>query len=150
MAPPVKADRALSILILRVLHQTQDAVADIVCCRKNTVGNVETWFGKELTYPQAKAFVDDQAIKRLADRDFGYYGLVNEDLDRARQIAGDDILRHFRDDHLLASGGVERPNPIQQQATMEKIESHWGKVLAILNDLHGIGVFAPDAREVRL
>ena len=126
-------------------------MSGFVRCRKNAVGDVETWFGKELTYPQAKLFVNDQAIKRLVDRDFVYYGLDDETLERAHAATGDDILRRFRADYLLSAGEVaERLNPIEQQATVEKIETHWQKVLAILNDLQGLGVFDPIAREIRL
>lgn len=115
------------------------------------MGDVETWFGKELTYPQAKTFVDDQAVRRLVDRDFAYYGLDDETIEKAHRATGDDILRRFRADYLLSSEVVaERLNPIEQQATIETIETHWEKVLAILNDLQGTGVFDPNAREIRL
>ena len=150
MPTPVDLDRALNILTLRVLGKSQDEVSSVVHCNKKMVGDVETWFGKELTYQDAKAFVDDQAIKRLVGRDIVHYGLDDETLERAHLVSGNNILRRFRTDYLRSAGGLgERLNPIEQQATIEKIETHWGNVLAILDDLQGIGVFDPNAREIR-
>jgi hypothetical protein len=45
---------------------------------------------------------------------------------------------------------AEPLDPIQQQATIRKIETHWGEALAILKDLQGTGVFGLGARAIRI
>ena len=108
MEPLLDPNRALSILILLTLNETHDAVASTLSCSKTSIGQVKRWF-YELPSQRAAAFVDDQSIKRVVEREFRDYGLPESVLDKAMTTIRQDILRHFRlesvlDDHLASMG----------------------------------------------
>ena len=87
-------DEYLKILILRTLGLSQDDVAGLLRCAKQTVVNADKWF---TSCPQGEAFtlVDDQRIKRLVGREFPGMGLKENELIKAGQLTGDDILLHY-------------------------------------------------------
>ena len=150
MLPPIEANKALSILVLRTLGQSQDDVAQTVRCRKALVSSTQHWFREALGYWDAVTFADNQTIKQIVAREFGSYGLPEETLERARQATGDDVLRHFRiEDYLVnAPQGTRHRDPIQEQHYLEEIRSHWDSLSSLLGDLQGVGVFPPEAREI--
>ncbi|MCL0090649.1 hypothetical protein M1O13_01415 [Dehalococcoidia bacterium] len=63
-------------------------------CAKQTVVDAERWF---VSCPQAEvlALVDDQRIKRLVGREFPDMELTPNQLIKAGQVTGDDILLHY-------------------------------------------------------
>ena len=100
MEMPDGLDKCLLILLLRTVDCSQDAVASMVHCHKLRVGAVERWF-RELTQEEAARLCDDQAIKRIAGRELvSLEEVSHEVLIKAGQVAGDDILRHYREDYL--------------------------------------------------
>ena len=90
----MEMDEYLKVMILRTLGMSQDDVAGLLRCAKQTVVNAERWFN---SCPQGEAFVlvDDQRISRLVNRDFSDMGLTSKQLLRAGQVTGDDILLHY-------------------------------------------------------
>lgn len=89
-------DRDLAILILRTVSLSQDSVCLAVTCGKTTVNKVENWFKNQLAFKHAKSFSCDDAIQRVIEREFVSYGLTEDQLAKAKQIIGDDLLRHYR------------------------------------------------------
>jgi hypothetical protein len=150
MLPPIEANKALCILVLRTLGQSQEDVAGIIRCREAVVGRTESWFCQTLDYREALVFVDDQTIEHIVVRELPSYGLPEETLERARQATGDDVLRHFRIEDYWANApqGTRHRDPIQEQHYLEEIRSHWDSLLSMLGDLQGVGVFPPEAREI--
>lgn len=129
----MEMDEYLKILILRTLGLSQDDVADLLHCAKQTVGNAERWFN---SCPQGEAFalVNDQRIKRLVNRDFPDMDLTAKQLLKAGQVTEDDILLHY---------GRVRPHKVaeetlslaeNQQAVkvdpvhIKLVERHWDRL----------------------
>jgi hypothetical protein len=55
MLPPIEANKALSILVLRTLGQSQDDVAQTVRCRKALVSSTQHWFREALVHAQDRS-----------------------------------------------------------------------------------------------
>ena len=116
MEIPTTSDLTLVILILRTLRPSQGAAAEIARCRKSKVVEVDRWFRDGLSYREAVAFADDEAIRRLIGREFGDLELKDEVLTRAQQIIGDDILRRFRQDFVSEQSTCRdgQPMPVRE------------------------------------
>lgn len=108
MQPPVGFDKSLVILVLRAVGCTHEDIAGMVRCAKKTVGDVERWFALELSWEDAVRLCDDQAVKIIAGRELvSFEEAPHGVLVKAAQLAGDDILRHFRPDYLEKVVGRE-------------------------------------------
>jgi len=109
------------ILILRTLGSSQDEVADVVHCAKQTVVEAERWFA---SCPQGEAFalVDDQGIRRLVGREFPDMGLTPNQFIKAGQVTGDDILFHYGRSHRREG------RPIVDPLHAKLLERHWDKL----------------------
>jgi hypothetical protein len=71
-------------------------------CAKLTVGQVENWFSKQLTYSKAVELCSEIAIKEVIDINLVPCDEVDKKLlEKVTRIAPDTILRHYRQDHLL-------------------------------------------------
>ncbi|HEY77718.1 MAG TPA: hypothetical protein G4O09_01225, partial [Dehalococcoidia bacterium] len=90
----MELDDVLKILILRTLGLTQEEVAERLHRARQTVGDAEQWF-IDCRQGDASALLDDYRIKRLIAREFLGIGLKDDQLIRAGQITGDDILLHY-------------------------------------------------------
>ncbi len=111
MEAPTKIDRCLAILVLRTTGCSQDMVASIMHCAKTMVGEVDNWFGKQLSYSEAVEVCNDTAIKGMIDVDLVPREEVDKKLlQKVTQITPDMILRHYRQDHFL---------PVKWQETMD-------------------------------
>ena len=125
----------LAILILRTLGLSQDDVAGLVHCAKQTVVNADRWFSS-CPHGEAVALVDDQRIKRLVNRDFPDMELTSKQLIKAGQITGDDILLHYgrvrpRADRAAgeATHSPEVTQGINVNPTYVKLlERHWDRL----------------------
>ncbi len=69
MELPTDIDRCLAILVLRRVGCSQDMVASIIHCAKSTIGEVENWFSKQLSYSKAIELCSEAAIKGMIDID---------------------------------------------------------------------------------
>ena len=83
MEMPETSELTLEILILRTVGLSQKDTAEIAQCRPLKVVEVSRWFRDKLSYQEAVAFVDDEAIKRLVARVFGSRKLKKEVLEKA-------------------------------------------------------------------
>ena len=131
----MEMDEYLKILILRTLGLSQDDVAGLLHCAKQTVVNADKWFAN---CPQGEAFalVDDQGIRRLVGRDFPDMELSPNQLIKAGQVTGDDILLHYsrvrpHEDRsaeeipsLVEVEPVARVDPVY----VKLLERHWGRL----------------------
>jgi hypothetical protein len=121
----------LKVLILRTLGLSQEDVARVAHCAKQSVGEVESWFRNS---PQAELTIllDDSRIRRLVGRDFTDMGLAPADLIRAGQITADDILLHYdragRTDTALERRAFD---PLYTR----RLEEHWEKLRQVAASL---------------
>ncbi len=89
----------LSILVLRCIGCTQEETGHILKCRKETVVDAEEWL-KTCPPHDAIVFCDDLAIESQVRREFPKFDVIlPEQLVKAGQVTGDDILRHYRRDY---------------------------------------------------
>ncbi|MFC2058390.1 hypothetical protein ACFLTS_01945 [Chloroflexota bacterium] len=102
----MEMDEYLKVFILRTLGINQDEVAGLLHCAKQTVVNAERWFNS-CQPGEVSALLDDQRIKRVVNRDFLDIGLKSNQLLRAGQVTGDDILLHY---------GRVRPQKVSEEA----------------------------------
>jgi hypothetical protein len=108
MKKPTKYEKNLSILILRTLGLSQDDVKGIVGCGKSTVVKLERWI-RQCDQHEVNKLCDDQAMKRLVEREFPRLKEMSDDIfNRAVQLRGEDILRHYRED-FITKQAVEAP-----------------------------------------
>ena len=121
-------ERYLTILILRTLGFSQDEVAGLVRCAKQTVVEAERWF---TICPQGDAFalVDDQRIRRLVGREFPDMGLTPNQLIKAGQITGDDILLHYGRVRLHEAKAVEGMPSMGEAEAVDKVDPVYIKLL---------------------
>ena len=121
----------LKVLILRTLGLSQEDVARVVHCAKQSVVEVESWFRNS---PQAELTIllDDSRIRRLVGRDFTDMGLAPADLIRAGQISADDIRLHYdragRTDTALERRAFD---PLYTR----RLEEHWERLRQVAASL---------------
>ncbi len=114
MKLPATYEKCLSILILRTLNLSQDAVASMVRCGKSTVVEVEQWISV-CPLDEAINLCDDQAVRALVGREFpGFDEISGDILVKAGKLQGEDILRHYRED-FMAKQLVQ--DPLVREAT---------------------------------
>ena len=117
-------DERLKVLLLRALGLSQDEVAGLLRCAKQSVGDVERWF-KEDPQGEGMALLDNQRIRRLVGRDFPDLELEPSYLIRAGQITADDILLHY--------DKAGRTSDVRERRSVDplyarRLEEHWAKL----------------------
>lgn len=128
-------EKYLMILILRTLGFSQDEVAGLVHCAKQTVVDAERWFMSR-PHGEALALVDDQRIKRLVGREFPDMGLTPNQLIKTGQVTGDNILLHYgrvHPDEDKSAGAVvplgeSRHVAIVDSVRAKLLERHWDRL----------------------
>lgn len=121
-------ERYLTILILRTLGLSQDEVTGLVRCAKQTVVEAERWF---TICPQGETLtlVDDQRIRRLVGREFPDMGFTPNQLIKAGQITGDDILLHYDRVHPREVKTAEETSSLGEAEAVSKVGSVYIKLL---------------------
>ena len=139
--PPLDLHECLAILLLRVLHFTQDDVAAMLHRAKITVGIVEDWFG-EVPFREAQIICNDQSLKEKAEKII----VKLEDLDtqtamRVARISPEDILEHYRATEYLESKAEKlldnprlRKHLAQLAQTAEVLAHHVQRLLRYYKD----------------
>ncbi|MFC2001574.1 hypothetical protein ACFLUZ_03600 [Chloroflexota bacterium] len=113
MKLPANYEICLSILILRTLNLSQDAVASMVRCGKSTVVEVEQRI-RTCPLDEAINLCDDQAIQGLVGREFpGLEEISGDILVKAGKLHREDILRHYREDFIVQQPGED---PLSREA----------------------------------
>jgi len=139
MESPTHLDRCLAILILRTLQFSQDEVINVLHCHKQLVSMVDRWFSEELNYPAAVKVCADIAIKSALH----LFLVPSKDIDpetlvKAAQLTADDILRHYRKDHIKEEIKKVENKPMEfhlaQLANIAKILAHHAKRLIDYTD----------------
>jgi len=120
----MEMDERLEVLILRTLGLSQEDVAGVLNCAKQSVVEVDRWF-RDGPRGESFALLDDQRITRLVNRDFPSLGLEAVNLIRAAQITADDILLHY--------GWVSPTDAASGQVAVVpayalRLEEHWAKL----------------------
>ena len=124
----LEIDGRLKVLILRTLGLSQEDVAGVVHCAKQSVVEAERWF-RDSPCGELSALLDDQRIRRLVGRDFPGMELASADLIRAGQMTADDILLHYgRTDARRAHSTVD---PVYAR----RLEEHWAKLRQVATSL---------------
>ena len=127
MKLPATYEKCLSILILRTLNLSQDAVASVVRCGKSTVVEVEQWV-KKCLLDDVISLCNDQAIQGVVGREFpGLEEISRDILVKAGKINGEDILRHYREDFIVKQ-------PIEDPLILEAREKHTLELRATLTE----------------
>jgi hypothetical protein len=86
------------IAVLRVLHESQDAVSSMVGISKSTVVETEKWL-KEAPIHEVRNCLDDKLIKETVERDVPYLQEINPIiLAKALQVTAHQALAHYRMD----------------------------------------------------
>ena len=93
--PPIEGNRALKILILRAISVDQDSVAGIVACSKGKVVETESWF-RAAEFDEVVGFANDEALDRVFEGQLAQKGLSEFQLDAARKLTWEDVLRHYQ------------------------------------------------------
>jgi hypothetical protein len=107
-------------------------VASIIHCAKSTIGEVENWFSKQLSYSKAIELCSEAAIKGMIDIDLVPCEEVDKKLlEKVMRITPDIILRHYRQDHLLPVKWQKNVDlAIQLQSSLSNISAKdwaiWG------------------------
>ncbi len=117
-------DERLKVLILRTLGLSQEGVAGVLHCAKQSVVEVERWF-REDPRGEGLELLDDQRIRRLVSRDFPSMELLPAILIRAGQITADDLLLHYG----RVSQTDTRPTPhTVEPVYARRLEKHWASL----------------------
>jgi hypothetical protein len=127
----MEKDERLKVLILRTLGLSQDDVAGMLHCAKQSAGEVERWFRDDMR-GEAIDLLDDQRIKRLVGRDFPSLELEPTNLIRAAQITADDILLHYGRASTIDTAS-ERLAVAPAYAT--RLEEHWERLRQVAANL---------------
>lgn len=129
---PTDVDKCLAILVLRRAGCSQDMVSSIMHCAKSTIGEVENWFSKQLTYSKAVELCSETAIKGMIDADLVTSEEVDKKLlEKVMPITPDIILRHYRADYVSPSMWQENADlAVQLQSSISNISAKdwaiWG------------------------
>jgi len=109
MEAPTEIDRCLAILVLRRAGCSQDAVTSIMHCAKSTVGEVENWFSKRLSYAEAVELCRKTAINQMINFELANNEEVGKKLlQKVMGITPDIIFRQYRQG---------QPLPVKRQET---------------------------------
>jgi len=105
--PPARLPECLAILILRVLHFTQEDVISKLHYAKLTVGEVERWF-KELPLQEAESLCGDPSLRDKANKIISEIDVEEEKIDvptamSVGKLSPEDILQHYRATEYLES-----------------------------------------------
>jgi len=148
--PPAPLPHCLAILILRVLHFTQDEVIEELHCAKLTVGEVERWF-KELPLQEAEILCGDPYLRDKANKLLYKTGVESAIIDiptaiRVGNLSKEDILSHYKATEYLESKAREKVDvdPTVQRAQEEHLNN---EVRAFIKGLRG-GLKTPRINEI--
>ena len=127
MKLPASYEKCLSILILRTLNLSQDAVSSIISCGKSTVVEVEQWI-RICPLDEAINLCEDQAIQGLVGREFpGLEEIPRDILVKASKLHGEDILRHYREDFIVKQ-------PVEDPLIREAKDKHALELRSVLTE----------------
>lgn len=123
---------ATRIVILGAMGISQDDMADIVHCGKQTVGRYQKWF-RELPYERARSLVPNDSIKHFVKEDFPKIACLDKDkmaMALERRITTDSVLLYY--DHSPAA--EKEPEPAQspltaaQSMNLDLLGRHWDRL----------------------
>ena len=117
-------DERLEVLILRTLGLSQDEVAGVLNCAKQSVVEVDRWF-KGDRLGESLALLDDQRINRVANRDLLHLNLGIVNVARVVQITADDILLHY--DRVNPGSAMQEEARVVPAYAM-RLEEHWNNL----------------------
>jgi len=135
--PPAPLPQCLAILILRVLHFTQEDVISNLHCAKLTVVEVERWF-KELPLQEAESLCGDPSLRDKANKIISEIDAEEEKIDlptamSVGKLSKEDILCHYKGSEYLESK-AQKPAGIDPAVAKAK-EEHLTEVRSLIEQL---------------
>jgi len=127
--------RAIDIVILGAIGITQDEIANIVHCGKQTVVRYQKWF-RELPYERARSLLPDDRIKGFIKEDFPRIAEPNDDevaMVRERKPTTDSVLLYYG--HAPAQEKEPEPHQspltVAQSINLDLLRRHWDRLREI-------------------